>query len=144
MSIVLDGTLGITSVSEGVGTAPSGTSGEIRAINNITAYYSSDKRLKENIQPIENALDIVNAVGGKTFDWTDEYIHSHGGLDSYFLRKEDFGVVAQDLLEVFPTAVRRRQDGYLAVDYERLVAIAFQAIKELSIKVQELQELKDK
>lgn len=126
--------------SFGVGTAASGTTGEIRATNNITAYYSSDARLKENVRDIPNALDKVSAIGGKLFDWTDEYIASHGGLDDYFLPKESFGVIAQNVEEVFPEAVRTREDGYLAVDYERMCVLAFQAIKELRDQVQQLEQ----
>ena len=124
--------------SLGVGTAGSGTTGEIRATNNITAYYSSDKKLKENIQDITNALDAVVAIGGKTFDWTDEYIEDHGGEDGYFVQKKDFGVVAQDVQQVFPLAVRQRDDGILAVDYEKLCALAFAAIKELKFEIEQL------
>lgn len=124
--------------SLGVGTAGSGTAGEIRATNNVTAYYSSDARLKENVQPIDNALDIVSAVGGKTFDWTDAYIEDHGGEDGYFVTKSDFGVIAQDVQAVFPLAVRTRGDGTLAVDYEKLVAVAFAAIDQLRAEVEAL------
>lgn len=124
--------------SLGVGTAGSGTSGEIRATNNVTAYYSSDARLKENVKPIEGALDKVSAIGGKTFDWTDEYIEAHGGADGYFVRKSDFGVIAQDVEAVFPVAVRTREDGTLAVDYEKMCALAFQAIAELRAEVEAL------
>ena len=126
--------------SLGVGTAPSGTGGEIRATDNVTAYYSSDARLKENVQTIADALDIVSAVGGKTFDWTDAYIAVHGGEDGYFIRKSDFGVIAQDVEAVFPLAVRTREDGTKAVDYEKLVAVAFAAIVELRAEVSELRQ----
>ena len=126
--------------SLGVGTAGSGTAGEIRATNNVTAFYSSDARLKENIQPIQNALGIVSAVGGKTFDWTDAYIAEHGGEDGYFVTKSDFGVIAQDVQAVFPLAVRERSDGTLAVDYEKLVAVAFAAIAELKAEVEALKK----
>jgi len=124
--------------SFGVGTAASGTTGEIRATNNVTAFYSSDRKFKENIKPIEGALDKVMAIGGKTFDWTDAYITEHGGEDGYFVNKADFGVIAQDVQAVFPQAVRTREDGSLAVDYEKLSALAFAAIKELSEKVEKL------
>ena len=126
---------GAQNLSIGVGTAPSGTTGEIRATNNVTAYYSSDRRLKENIQTIPDALDKVDAIGGKTFDWNDEYIAEHGGVDGYFVQKSDFGVIAQDVQGVFPQAVRTRDDGTLAVDYEKLVAVAFAAIVELRAEV---------
>lgn len=125
--------------SLGIGTAASGTSGEIRATNNVTAYYSSDKKLKENIRSIPNALNIANAIGGKLFDWTDDYIDKKGGADGYFIRKSDFGVIAQDVEKVLDVAVRTREDGTLAVDYEKLVAVAFEAIKELTLRIQELE-----
>ena len=117
--------------SLGVGTAASGTAGEIRATNNVTAFYSSDRQFKENIEDIPNALEIIDAIGGKLFDWTDAYLNAHGGEDDYFLHKHDFGVIAQDVQAVFPRAVRIRPDGSLAVDYDKLIALAFAAIKEL-------------
>jgi hypothetical protein len=122
--------------SLGVGTAGSTTAGEIRATNQITAYYSSDKNLKENITDIPDALAKVNHIGGKLYDWTDEYISNHGGEDGYFVQKSDFGVIAQDVQEVFPVAVRSREDGTLAVDYQKLCALAFAAIKELNREVE--------
>jgi len=123
----------------GVGTASSGTSGEIRATNNITAFYSSDIKFKENVQPITNALNIVKEIGADHFDWTDEYINSHGGKDDYFLQKSDFGVIAQKVQKVFPKAVRTRPDGSLAVDYEKLGVLAFPAIVELLKRVEALE-----
>jgi len=122
--------------SLGIGTAASGTTGEIRAVDNITAYYSSDISLKENVNDITNAVDIVYQIGGKTFDWTDEYIEEHGGEDGYFIQKSDFGVIAQDVEKVFPLAIRTRPDGLLAVDYEKLCALAFAAIKELKDEIE--------
>jgi hypothetical protein len=139
-NIILATTTGSQTTSLGVGTAPSGTSGEIRATNNITAFYSSDRKFKENIEIIPAALDKVLVIGGKTFDWTDEYITKHGGADGYFVQKSDFGVIAQDVQAVFPQAVRTRGDGTLAVDYEKLVALAFAAIVELRQEIAMLKE----
>jgi len=122
----------------GVGTAAPTTTGQIRASDNITAFYSSDKRLKENIQDIPDALSKVGCIGGKLFDWTDDYVSKHGGADGYFVQKSDFGVIAQDVQQVFPVAVRQKPDGTLAVDYEKLCALAFAAIKELKAEVDAL------
>ena len=127
--------------SLGVGTTASGTTGEIRATNNITAYFSSDSKFKENIVTIDNASEIVSAIGGKYFDWTDAYIAKHGGADGYFVQKSDFGVVAQDVQKHFPRAVRTRPDGSLAVDYEKLSALAFAAISEQHQKLLRLEAL---
>jgi hypothetical protein len=126
--------------SFGVGTDGSGTTGEIRATNNITAYFSSDAKFKENIKDVDGALDKVCAIGSKTFDWTDEYIDSKGGEDGYFVRKSDFGVVAQDVQQVFPQAVRTREDGSLAVDYEKLATLAFGAIIELRAEINSIKK----
>jgi hypothetical protein len=127
--------------SIGVGTAGSTTAGEIRATNNITAYYSSDRKFKENITEITSAGSIVRAIGGKYFDWTDAYIAAHGGADGYFIQKEDFGVVAQDVLKVFPRAVRTRSDGSLAVDYEKLGVLAFPALVETMNRLDALEAI---
>lgn len=124
--------------SLGVGTAASGVGGEIRALNNITAYYSSDARLKTNVVDITDAVTTVASIGGKMFDWTDDYITAHGGADGYFVQKQDFGVIAQDVQSVFPRAVRTKSDGMLAVDYEKLSALAFAAIRELNTELQDL------
>jgi hypothetical protein len=124
--------------SFGVGTAASGTTGEIRATNNVTAFYTSDRKFKTNIQSIPNALAKVAAIGGKTFEWTEDYLNDHGGEDGYFLQKNDFGVIAQDVQSVFPMAVRAKPDGTLAVDYEKLCALAFAAIIELKAEVDAL------
>ena len=123
--------------SLGVGTAASGTTGEIRATNEITAYYSSDVALKENITTIDNALDKINSLQGVKFDWTDEYIESRGGEDGYFVRKHDTGIIAQDVEKVLPEIVAERADGYKGVKYEKLMGLVIQAIKELSKKMDE-------
>jgi len=116
------------------------TTGELRATNNITAFYTSDIAFKENISDIPDALEKVNYIGGKLFDWKDEYIEAHGGLDDYFMRKSDFGVIAQDVLHVFPIATREKVDGTLAVDYDKLSALSFAAIKELYERIKELEK----
>jgi hypothetical protein len=127
--------------SLGVGTAASGTAGEIRATNNITAYFSSDIKFKENVRDIPNAADTAKAIGGKLFDWTDAYIAEHGGVDGYFVQKHDFGVIAQDVQKVFPIAVRTRPDGSLAVDYEKLSALALAAVAEQEVRIAKLEAL---
>ena len=124
--------------SLGVGMSASGVAGEIRATDNVTAYYFSDASVKTNIKDIPEALVKVTHISGKTFDWTDEYIQERGGEDGYFVQKSDFGVIAQDVQSVFPTAVRVKPNGKLAVDYEKLSALAFAAIRELSLEMQDL------
>ncbi len=119
--------------SIGVGTNASGVSGEIRATGDITAFFSSDIRLKENIQPIQNALTKVKSISGNTYDWKEGYeeIHSHKG--------NDVGVIAQEIEQILPEAVIDRETGYKAVNYEKIIPLLIEAIKELSDKVKELE-----
>lgn len=132
----------------GVGTVASGTLGEIRASNEITAYYSSDARLKENISVISNPIEIVKQLRGVHFDWTEEHIASRGGEDGYFVRKHDIGVIAQEVEAVLPEVVATRNDGFKAVKYEKLVALLIEAVKEQQKDIDnlrsELEQIKSK
>lgn len=137
-----------TKNSLGVGTPASGTAGQIRASNNITAYYSSDKNLKENIVNIDNPLDKIKQLNGVTFDWKQSYIDENGGEDDYFMRRHDIGVIAQEVESVIPEIVGTREDGTKAVKYDRIVAVLIEAMKEQQTTIDELQcevnKLKDK
>lgn len=124
----------------GVGTPAAGSGGDIRATGNITAFYSSDARLKENVVTIPSALSIVNQLRGVRFDWTAEYIEKNGGEDGYFVRKNDIGVIADELEVVLPELVATKQDGYKGVKYDRICAVLIEAIKELDKKVSDMQK----
>ena len=124
--------------SFGVGTAASGTTGEIRATNDVTAFYSSDVALKENIVNIPNPLEAVRKLNGVLFDWKKSYIDQRGGEDGYFVRKRDVGVIAQEVEKVLPEAVGQRPDGIKAVKYDRLTCLLIEAVKQLQDKVESL------
>jgi hypothetical protein len=128
--------------SLGVGVSPTGTAGQIRASDNILAFQTSDIKYKENIKDIPNALEAVLNIGGKLFDWKEEYIANNGGEDGYYIRKNDFGVIAQDVERAFPLGVRKKEDGTLAVDYEKLCVLAFAAIADLNNQIKELKGIK--
>jgi hypothetical protein len=119
--------------SLGIGLAATGVSGEIVASADIVAFASSDIRLKENIQPIQNALEKVESISGNTYDWKEGYdeIHSHKG--------NDVGVIAQEIESILPQIVTNRDNGYKAVQYEKIVPLLIEAIKELSAKVKQLE-----
>jgi len=118
--------------SLGVGTAAPVTAGLIRATNDVIAYYGSDERLKENITPIENSLDILKQINGYYFDWKEmPGIHENEG--------HDIGVVAQEIGAVLPEIVTTRENGYMAVKYEKLVALLIQTNKELLNRVEALE-----
>jgi len=119
--------------SIGVNITPTGVAGEIVAAADIVAFASSDIRLKENIQPIQNALEKVESISGNTYDWKEGYdeVHSHKG--------NDVGVIAQEIEEILPQIVTNRDNGYKAVQYEKIVPLLIEAIKELSEKIKRLE-----
>ena len=106
--------------------------GDMSATGDVVAYYSSDKRLKDNIVRIENPLEKVGKIGGYTFDWNDKQETYTG---------KDVGVIAQEIQEVLPELVTERDNGYLAVKYEKIVPLLIESIKELK---QEIDDIKQK
>lgn len=94
---------------------------------NVTAY--SDRRLKTNIQNIENPLDKVSGINGVTYNW----INDEAGVG------EQVGVIAQDVEKVLPQVVSSQEDGTLTVAYGNMVGLLVEAIKELNAKVDSLQ-----
>jgi hypothetical protein len=139
-SLSLDTTDDVQFDSFGVGTAASGTTGEIRATNDVTAFYSSDVALKEDITNISNPLEAVDKLNGVLFNWKQSYIDQRGGEDGYFVRKKDVGVIAQDVEKVLPEAVATRPDGVKAVKYDRLTCLLIEAVKALKLEIEELKK----
>ena len=121
-----------TSIAVG-GLTPSTTVGRIDAANDIVAYSTSDKRLKENVVPIENALEKVSQIRGVEFDWkelTEEEVETVHGNQGH-----DIGVIAQQIEQILPEAVQTRENGFKAVRYEKIVPLLVQAINELQEKL---------
>ena len=120
--------------SIGVGTAGSGTAGEIRATNNITAYYSDD-RLKTRLGSIDNALDKVRTLDSFYYE-ANETAQELG-----YEPIREVGISAQQVQAVLPEVVVPApiDDRYLTVRYERLVPLLIAAIKELEAKVKVLE-----
>jgi hypothetical protein len=119
--------------SIGIGMAASATAGRIDASGDIVAYSTSDINFKENIVPIKNALDKVENISGNEYIWKNEFEYIHG------FKGNDVGVIAQEIQKVLPEAVRERENGYLGVNYEKIIPLLIQSIKELSAKVKELE-----
>jgi hypothetical protein len=97
----------------------------------VVAFGSpSDISLKENIKPIESALDKVEKLQGVTFDWKEQDITN---------LKEDIGFIAQDVQKVLPELVRKNKNGKLSLRHQGIIPVLLEAIKELSDKVKELE-----
>ena len=118
----------------GTYTIGSTTSHDLRVTGDVISFYSSDRSLKENIQPIENALEKVSKINGVTFDWKDEYLESRKG----WVRKRDTGIIAQEVQEVLPEVVHEKVDGTLGVKYEKIIGLLIESIKDLKAEIEEL------
>ena len=112
-------------------------SGNGRFEGDVVAFSASDKRLKDNIKPIENALEKVNKISGVEFDW-------NSNQDTYAEGMHDIGVIAQEIEEVIPEVVKTRDNGYKAVKYEKIVPLLIEAIKEQQTQIDELKKLINK
>ena len=115
--------------------------GTLTVSADLIAYGSpSDKRLKENIKPIESALDKVEKLQGVTFDWKDKKQDKAYDLDQGW--KHDIGFIAQDVQKVIPELVRENDNGMLSMRHQGIAPILLEAIKELKAEIEELKSNK--
>ena len=113
--------------------------GDLHVDGNITAYSTtvSDPRLKEDIQPVTDALAKVEKLNGYTFTYKHDGSHSAG-------------VVSTEVADVLPSAIRKskvplvaghdNETEYDIVQYDQLHALLIEAVKELSERVRELED----
>jgi len=120
--------------SLGVGVSANGGSGQIRATNNITAYYS-DERLKTFSGTIPDALAKITMLNGYYFTEND-----HAKSFGFNNDRVQVGVSAQEVQAVLPEVVTDApfSGEYLTVWYDKLVPLLIEAIKELKAEVEEL------
>ena len=110
--------------------------GDLHADNDVIAFSStvSDMRLKDNIEPISDALSKVNALTGYTFTYEKD-------------GRQSAGLLAQEVEEVLPSAVSNKKlpfqksddNEYKTLQYDQTIALLVESIKELKQKVDELE-----
>ena len=113
------------------------TGGTFHANGNVIAYSTtigSDEKLKDNIQVIDGALQIVSKLDGVTFDWKKD-------------GKQSAGLIAQNVEKVFPRAVEEvkelnGEDTYKTVDYNQIIGLLVESVKELKAEIEELKKHK--
>jgi hypothetical protein len=120
-------TTGAVKVTGGVG-----IQGALNVGADVTAFASSDRRYKDNLQAITNPIDKVKSLTGYTFTWNDKHEQFNGN--------DDIGVVAQEVEKVLPEIVDTRDNGYKAVKYEKMVALLIEAVKDQQKQIDELKE----
>lgn len=120
----------ITSSTVIVGSAVTINSSGIVVTGLVTATdynSSSDINLKENIETVQNAVDIVNDLRGVKFEWKSD------GRASY-------GVIAQELESVLPELVSDTDPK--TVNYNGIISVLIEAIKELNLKIDNIERNK--
>jgi hypothetical protein len=141
-------------LSLGVGTSATGTTGQIVATNNITAY-SSDKRLKKNIVNLTNSLSKIKNINGVRFDWNVDFCNTVGFEPAL---KTDVGFIAQEIQAILPEAVAlapfdrnenqesKSGENYLTIRPEIIIPLLVEAIKEQQKQIEaqglEIEKLK--
>ena len=93
---------------------------------------------KGNIRNIDNGLAKLLSLNGVEFIWREEHINIHGYIG------KDVGVIAQEIEDVLPEAVRTNETGYLSVRYEKIVPLLIEAIKDQQKQIEELKSLINK
>jgi len=116
--------------------------GDFHADGDVIAFSTtvSDKRLKDNVKVIDNALDKVMKLRGVEFDW------NQGKRKG----QHDLGLIAQEVEEVLPELVREKtlctgeyegnEQEFKTVDYEKIVGVLIEAVKEQQQQINELKE----
>jgi len=102
----------------------SGVTGTARA--NAFVTYSS-RKLKKNINKIQDPLNIVNGLRGVTFDWKDT-------------DKREIGLIAEEVHKVLPEVVCYDNNRPAALDYPKLTALLIECVKELQTKIDFLEK----
>jgi len=131
--ITQSGNVGIGITNPGVALD---VSGAIRATGDITAFYSSDIKLKTNVENIQNPIDKVKQLNGVSYNWTEEAQKKY----NHFTDNKEIGVIAQDVEKVLPEIVAERDDGTKAVRYERMCALLIECVKDLQNQIDDLKK----
>jgi len=119
--------------------------GEIQSQADVVAYASSDRRQKDNIVEIDNPLGKIKQIRGVYFDWNEKGPDwTKGWPGNPKGKKHDVGVIAQEVQKVLPEVVSERtkdsgMEGMLAVDYEKIVPLLIEGIKEQQTMIEDLQ-----
>jgi DNA-binding ferritin-like protein (Dps family) len=109
---------------------PNGGVGSIRTNGSTTAFNTtSDQRLKENIADADDAGSKIDAIQVRKYDWKADGSH------------QDYGMIAQELLEVAPEAVSQgeTEEEMMGVDYSKLVPMLVKEIQSLRARVAQLE-----
>ena len=111
--------------------------GDFEVKGDVIGFSLSDERLKTNIEKIENALDKIDELQGVLYNWND--LAATLGKDT---KIKETGLLANGVAKVLPEATQKKDNGMLAVNYEKLMGLIVEGIKELRAEVGSLKNAK--
>lgn len=128
----LDGELQVGTFSSGsTGTVANTTAietGTVFARDDLVASYASDKNLKDKVLVIDNPINKLQQISGYSYVWNNN-------IEDHRVGTKDYGVIAQEIEEIMPEAVRMNARGHKTVNYNALIPLLIEAVKDLSAKV---------
>ena len=96
---------------------------------------TSDANLKNVIRNIQNATDKIKSISGVEFTWNN-VAKNIGVSDS---EEVQIGLLAHQIKQLYPSMVYTHEDGYMRVNYDKLIPILIESIKELSDRIDSIQ-----
>ncbi|MDH3890484.1 MAG: tail fiber domain-containing protein [candidate division Zixibacteria bacterium] len=120
----------------GIGTDSPNYTLDVRGtIGSNTTLYHSDRRWKQNIATIDDALNKISQLRGVSYEWRgNEY------QEMLFPEGTQLGLVAQEVETILPEVVNTNSAGYKAIEYAKLTAVLIEAVKELQAENEQLKE----
>ena len=108
--------------------------GDLTCDGDITAFKTSDKRFKSNITRIEDPLEKINKIGGYNFEWNElsKKYTTH--------RDKDVGLIAQEIEKILPEACVTRDNGFKAVQYEKVIPLLVECVKKQGLLIKDLHD----
>ena len=123
--------LNVNSASAPSGSFSTGVGGNGYVTGDWYVNTSSDKRLKDNLQPIADPLEKINKITGYKFTWNEKSTCYSG---------DDYGVVAQEVEEIMPEVVVDKDTGYKGVAYEKLIPLLIEGMKSQQQEIENLKQ----
>ena len=126
------GSAGIVLSDSGGSSTANVTADNIIARDELVGASTSDQQLKDKVIKIDTAMNKVELINGYEFVWNDN-------IGDYRSGTPDYGIIAQEIENVLPHAVDINSRGYKTVNYNSLIPLLIEAVKELSARVKELE-----
>lgn len=117
-------------------TAPANFKLYVNGDTRASGYFAiSDERFKTNIKPLKKPLDILKRLRGVSYDWRYDAFK-----DRDFGTGRQIGFIAQELAKVLPEAVALDDQGYYSVNYDMVIPLLTEAVKEQQLIINRKQD----